>query len=135
MFRSQISFSIEVFTALAVASTAAVVSHASLVIPSPTSYIGTRSRSWRTCRVSRCSTFCEVSSPAPARALPTIFASVTAPGRITFADIRYSRARLNNSVGESCSIARSSRNCSSSFISRLPSAAVFQPRYLATLAR
>jgi hypothetical protein len=67
--------------------------------------------------------------------VPIIFASVTAPGRITFADIRYSRARLNNSVGESCSIARSSRNCSSSFISRPPSAAVFHPRYLATLAR
>jgi hypothetical protein len=135
MFGSHISFSIEVFAALAVASASAVVSHASLVIPSPTSYISTRSRSWRTCNVSRCSTCCEVSSLAPARAVPTIFASVTAPGRITFALIRYSRARLNSSVGESCSIARSNKNCSSSFISRLPSAAVFHPRYLVTLAR
>ena len=41
MFRSQASFSIEVFTALAVASAAPVVSHANLVIPSPTSNIPT----------------------------------------------------------------------------------------------
>ena len=135
MFRSHTSFSIEVFTTLAVASTAPVVNHANLVIPSPTSYISTRSRSWRTCTVSRCSTCCDVNSVAPARALPTIFASVTAPGRITFADIRYSRARLNRSVGESCSIARSNRNCSSSFTSRLPSGAVFHDRYSATLVR
>jgi hypothetical protein len=45
MFRSHASFSIEVLTALAVASTAAVVSHANLVIPSPASYLSSRSRS------------------------------------------------------------------------------------------
>jgi hypothetical protein len=132
MFRSHVSFSIEVFTALAVTSTAGVVSHCNLLIPSPMSYASSKSRSWRTCKVSRCATFCEVSSVPPARAVPTIFASVTAPGRITLADIRYSRARLNSSVGESCSIARSNTNCSSSFISRPPAAAVFHVRYLAT---
>jgi restriction system protein len=45
---------------------------------------------------------------------------MTTPGRIVFAEIRYSAARLNSSVGESCSIARSSRNCSRSFIASLP---------------
>jgi hypothetical protein len=47
---------------------------------------------------------CEVSSPAAARAAPTIFANVIAPGRITLADTRYSRKRrgvvLHGLVGE-----------------------------------
>jgi hypothetical protein len=36
--------------------------------------------------------------------------TVTGPGRITRAEIKYSHASRNNSVGESCSIARASRN-------------------------
>jgi hypothetical protein len=67
--------------------------------------------------------------------VPIIFAKMSVPGRITFADIRYSRARLNNNVGESCSIARSRRNCSSSFIASLPAGAVFHSRYSAIFTR
>jgi hypothetical protein len=49
MFRSQISFSIAVFTADALASAAGVVSHCSRVVPNPTSTISSRSRSWHIC--------------------------------------------------------------------------------------
>ncbi|MEQ4726228.1 hypothetical protein [Nonomuraea sp. B19D2] len=59
-------------------------------------------------------------------------ASTVGPGRTTCADIRYSRARLNSTVGESCSIARSSRNWVSSFNASLSGAVVFHPRYLTT---
>ena len=98
--------------------------------PSPASAISSRSRSSRSCPVSRCTTFSHVSALAPVRAEATIFATMTTPGRIVFAEIRYSAARLNSSVGESCSIARSSRNCSRSFIASLPAGAVFQLRYV-----
>ena len=135
MPRNQPSLSIAVFTDDAEASLAGLFSHSSRVIPSPASTRSIRSRSARTSPVSRCPTNCAVRSPAPLRAVPIIFASTIAPGRITFADTRYSRARLNSSVGESCSIARSRRNCSSSFISLLPAGAVFHPRYSAIIPR
>ena len=50
---------------------------------------------------------------------------VTIPGRIVFAEIRYSAATVNSNPGESCSIARSSRNCSRSFIAALSAGALF----------
>ena len=94
MLRNQASLSIAVFTDDAEASLAGLFSHSSRVIPSPASTSSIRSRSARTSPVSRCPTICAVRSPAPLRAVPTIFASTIAPGRITFADTRYSRARL-----------------------------------------
>ncbi len=104
------------FTALAVASTAAVLSHNSRVIPNPALSRNSSSRSSRTCPVIRCCTSSQVNALALDRAVATIFAGVTTPGRVVFAEIRYSLANVNNNVGESCSIARSSRNCSRSFI-------------------
>ena len=134
MLRNQVSLSIAIFTDDAEASLAGLFSHPSRVIP-PASTSSIRSRSARTSLVSRCPTSCAVRSPAPLRAVPIIFASTIAPGRITFADTRYSRARLNSSAGESCSVARSRRNRSSSFICSLPAGAVFHPRYSAIFAR
>ena len=43
--------------------------------------------------------------------------------------------RLRQDRAEAPAIARSNRNCSSSFISRLPSGAVFHDRYLTTLVK
>ena len=60
---------------------------------------------------------------------------VTIPGRIVFAEIRYSAATVNSNPGESCSIARSSRNCSRSFIAALSAGALFHPRYPARQTR
>ena len=53
---------------------------------------------------------------------------VTTPGRIVFAEIRYSAATVNSNPGESCSIARSSRNCSRSFITALSAGAALPPQ-------
>ena len=135
MLRRKASLPTEVSTALAVASTAGLLSHASLVIPSPASLASSRSRSEQRCPVSRWPTRSDVSAVAPARAEVIILSRTDTPGRIVLADIRNSAARLNSSVGESCSIARSSRNCSSSFISPPPAGALFQPRYFATSSR
>ncbi|MFE3454028.1 hypothetical protein ACFXJ8_34395 [Nonomuraea sp. NPDC059194] len=55
------------------------------------------------------------------------------PGRITFAAIRYSHTGRNNSVGESCSIARASRSSSSYF--NYSSPAGRRRRYFATNRR
>ncbi|HZD13765.1 MAG TPA: hypothetical protein VE196_01225 [Pseudonocardiaceae bacterium] len=76
----------------------------------------------------RCCTRSHVNALAPARAEATIFATITTPGRIVFAEIRYSLANVNNNVGESCSIARSSSNCSQSFIAGLAAGALCHPR-------
>lgn len=75
-----------------------------------------------------------VSLPASGpRAAATRSSSVTTPGRITREETRCSHASRNNKLGESCSIARASRNSSSSLRSSSP--AVRQPRYRATCCR
>ncbi|MFI9597633.1 hypothetical protein [Nonomuraea sp. NPDC052265] len=95
------SFSIEVFTADAEASLAGLFNHSSRVIPNPASTSSIRSRSARNSAVSTGASSCEVRSPAALRADPISLASTIGPGRITLAASRYSRARLNSSVGES----------------------------------
>ncbi len=65
MPRSNSSFSIAAFTAVAVASTAGVVSHVSRVIPSPASCTSSRSRSPRPAPSAERPTFSDVSAPAP----------------------------------------------------------------------
>ena len=74
-------------------------------------------------------------SPAAplSRACATRSSTVTGPGRITCAEIKYSHASRNSNVGESCSIARASRNSSSSFNSSDVGAR--HPRYRATSRR
>jgi hypothetical protein len=126
--RKNFSFSIAVFTDAAVASTAGAVSHARRVIPNPTSNLSSRSRSAITCSVSRCATFWCVNAVAVVLAEATICVRVTAPGRTVRAAIRYSHARLNSVVGESCSIARPSRNSSSSLTATPSDPAGFQDR-------
>ena len=135
MPRRNSSFSIAVFTAADVASTAGVVSHVSRVIPSPASWASSRSRSPRTCPVRRWPTLSDVSAPAPVRAVATISISVTTPGRVTCALTRNSAAWWNSRDGVSCSIARSCRNCSRSFSGSPPVGTGFQSRYLRTRFR
>ena len=83
-----------------------------LVKPTAASTPGVNCRRW------------DVSAVAPVRAEVIILSRIDTPGRIVLADIRNSVARLNSSAGESCSIARSSRNCSTSFISPPPADAL-----------
>ena len=67
------------------------------------------------------------------RACATLSNTVTGPGRITCAEIKYSHASLNNNVGESCSIARANRNSSNSLNSN--DVGTRHPRYRATSRR
>jgi len=67
MPRRNSSFSIAIFTAADVASTAGVVSHVSRVIPSPASWTSSRSRSPRTCPVGRWPTLSDVSARTRSR--------------------------------------------------------------------
>ena len=126
--RTHVSLSIAALTAVELASTAGVVSQVSRVIPNPASTFNSRSRSAVSCLVSRCATFSYVNTVAVVRAVATIWVKVTTPGRTVRVAIRYSHARLNNVLGESCSIARPIRNCSSSLITIPPVGAVLHDR-------
>lgn len=128
MPRTQVSFSIDVLIDVAVASTAGLVNHASRVIPNPASTLGNRSRSPVICSVNSGASNRWVTAVAVSRAVATISSRLTTPGRTVRFAIRYSQARLNNVVGESCSIARPSRNSSNSFSATPPTGAVFHPR-------
>ncbi|GAA3474823.1 hypothetical protein GCM10018965_093760 [Nonomuraea roseola] len=69
------------------------------------------------------------------RAVATISINVTTPGRVTWALTRNSAAWWNSRDGVSCSIARSCRNCSSSFNGSPPVGTDFQSRYFNTSFR
>ena len=116
------------------ASTGPVDSHRNRDIPIDGSMTSNPSSSAHRCRGELVRQPVVGLRPAPARgrARPAR-TSVTGPGRITRAEIRYSHASRNNNVGESCSIARASRNSSSSFSSIAPAAR--QPRYCAASRR
>ena len=128
--RRNASFAISAFTAAGDASTGPVPSHRSRVIPIAGSVTSRPSSA-----VSSCASRSNVSRCATSRACATRLTTVTGPGpgRITFAEIRYSHTSRNSSVGESCSIARASRNSSSSFNSNV--VAVRHPRYCAASRR
>jgi hypothetical protein len=108
-----------VFTALGDGSVGALPSQCSRVELTAGSTTSSRSSSAASVGVaSRIgATLSQVSACAAARAAATRSSSTTTPGRITFAELRYSHASRNSSDGASCSIPRASRNSSSSLSS------------------
>ena len=118
--RRNSSFAISAFTAAGEASTGPVPSHRNRVTPIAGSTASRPSSPPRRLPVNSCASRSNVSCRAFSRACATRFTTVTGPGRITRAEIKYSHASRNSNVGESCSIARASRNSSSSFSSSSP---------------
>jgi hypothetical protein len=133
MSRRNSSFATSVFTAAGDGSTGPVASHRNRVMPIAGSLTSRLSKPAQRWSVNSCASLSKVSRRASSRACATRSTTVTGPGRITRAEIRYSHASRNSSSGESCSIARASRNSSSSFNSSVVGAR--QPRYRATKRR
>ena len=131
--RRNSSFLTSVFTAAAEASVGPVFNHRSREVPISGSVTSRASNSARRASVSRCANLSEVSRTAAARAAATRSSNVTTPGRTTFELRRCSQANRNSSDGESCSIARASRNSSSSLPASIP--AVCHPAYRNTSRR
>ncbi len=131
--RRNSNFATSAFTAAGDASTGPLSSHRNRVIPTAGSTTSNPSKPAHRCPVNSCSSRSNVSRRASSRACATRSTTVTGPGRITLAEIRYSHANRNSNSGESCSNARASRNSSSSFNSSDPAAR--HPRYRAASRR
>jgi hypothetical protein len=127
------SLATSAFTAAGEASTGPVDNHRSRVMRTSGSVTSSPSNAAHRVSENSCASRSKVSRCASARACATRSTTVTGPGRITRAEIRYSHPSRNSSVGESCSIARASRNSSSSLSSSVVGSR--HPRYFATSRR
>lgn len=133
MPRRYFSFATSVLIACGDGWVAPSPSQCSRVCPSPASTTNRPSSSTRRPGVSSGSTRQNVSAFAVSRAAATRSTSHTGPGLITRELRRCSHASRNSRPGESCSIARASRNWSSSLNATSPPAR--QPRNSATSPR